>query len=125
MFKMKYLCVSELLLTMALTATFQVFAPSVYREKILNLAHDNAMSGHLGITKTYNGILRHFSWPRLKASVVEYCQTGHVCQLAGKPNQVVHPAPLQPIPVIGEPFETHCGLCRPSPQIKIWLSISL
>ena len=81
------------------SATFQVVVPSVYREQILNLAHDNAMSGYLRITKTYiHRILKHFFWPGLKASVVQYFQTCHVCQLAGKPNQVVPLEPLQPIP---------------------------
>ena len=92
---------------------------SVYHEQILNLAHDNAMSGHFGFTKTYNRILRHFFWPGLKASVVEYCRTCHVYQLAGKPNQVVPPAPLQPPPVIGDPFESLIVDCvGPLPKSK-------
>lgn len=99
--------------------TFQVIVPSVYHEQILNLAHDSTMSGHLGVTKTYNRILKHFFWPGLKASVVEHCQTCHVCQLAGKPNQVVPPAPLQPIHVIGEPFERLIVDCvGPLPKSK-------
>lgn len=35
-----------------------------------------------------------------------YIKTWHVCQLTGKPNQSIKPAPLQPIPVVREPF-TH------------------
>ncbi len=63
------------------------------------------LSGHLGITKTYNRILRHFFWPGLKRDVVEFCRICHTCRCMGKPNQVILPAPLSPIPVIGEPFE--------------------
>ncbi len=39
---------------------YQVVIPSCYRHHILSLAHDNDLSGHLGITKTYNRILRLF-----------------------------------------------------------------
>ena len=49
-------------------------------------------------------ILKHFFWPKLKTSVAQYCQTCHSCQVTGKPNQVIPPAPLCPIPVMNEPF---------------------
>lgn len=50
-------------------------------------------------------LLKHFFWPGLKADVAKHCRSCHVCQLAGKPNQVVPPAPLHPMPVVGEPFK--------------------
>lgn len=100
-------------------AVFQIVVPTVYRQQVLFLAHDHQLSGHLGITKTYNRILKHFFWPGLKKSVVEYCKTCHTCQLTGKPNQVVPPAPLVPIPVIGEPFEHVIVDCvGPLPKTK-------
>ena len=85
--------------------TYQIVVPSGYRTQILSLAHDNVLSGHLGITKTYYRILKQFFWPGLKSDVSRYCHSCHVCQLVGKPNQVVPQAPLHPIPVLGEPFE--------------------
>lgn len=36
---------------------------------------------------------------------MQFCKTCHVCQYSGKPNQVIPPAPLIPVPVIGDPFE--------------------
>ena len=57
------------------------------------------------MTKTYQLILQHFFWPGLKSDVAKYCRCCHVCQIAGKPNQTIPPAPLHPIPAIGEPFE--------------------
>lgn len=54
------------------------------------------------MTKTYRLILKHFFWPGLKTDVAEYCPSCHVCQITGKPNQVI---PLHPIPAIGELFE--------------------
>ncbi len=51
---------------------YQVVIPSCYRHHILSLAHYHDLSGHLGITKTYNWILRHFFWPRLKTDVTYF-----------------------------------------------------
>lgn len=34
-----------------------------------------------------------------------FSRTCPTCQIVGKPNQPVPPAPLQPIPTMGEPFE--------------------
>ena len=50
---------------------------------------------------------------------MRYCRSCHVCQLVGKPNQVVPPAPLHPIPVIGEPFDRVIVDCvDPLPRTK-------
>ena len=48
----------------------QIVVPSSYRPNILSLAHDNPMSGHLSINKTYQKILEHFYWPNLRKDVV-------------------------------------------------------
>ena len=84
---------------------YQVVVPAPYRNEILSLAHDHHFSGHLGVNKTTDRTLRHFFWPGLKRDVAKYCKTCHVCQVAGKPNQLIPPAPLQPIPAMSEPFE--------------------
>ncbi len=63
------------------------------------------MAGHLGVRKTYDRILRHFFLPCLKHDVFLFIKTCHMCQLMSKPNQVVKPAPLYPIPAVGQPFE--------------------
>ena len=62
-----------------------------------------------GVRKTYDGILRLFFSPRLKRDMAEYIKTCHVCQLAGKPNQVIRPVSLLPIPVLGAPYHRLCG----------------
>ncbi len=86
---------------------------------ILCLAHDHQLAGHLGVTKTYNRILSHFFWPGLKKYVAHYCRTCHTCQIVGKPNQSIPPAPLTPIPAIGEPFEHVMVDCvGPLPKTK-------
>lgn len=97
----------------------QVVIPKPFRSHILSLAHDIPWSGHLGVTKTYDRVLRHFFWPGLKRDVVSFCKSCHTCQLMGKPNQVIPPAPLHPIPVMGEPFERVIVDCvGPLPKTK-------
>ncbi len=98
---------------------YQIVVPFPYRQHVLYLAHDHLLAGHLGVTKTYNRILRHFFWRGLKKDVVQYCRACHSCQLAGKPNQIIPPAPLTPIPAIGEPFEHVIVDCvGPLPKTK-------
>lgn len=82
----------------------QVVVPTPFRHQVLSLAHKTPWSVHLGITKTYNGVLKHFFWPKLKTSVAQFCKTCHTCQITGKPNQTIPAAPLCPIPIMGEPF---------------------
>lgn len=97
----------------------QIVISSAFRYQILHLAHDNLWSGHLGIGKTYTHGLKHFFWPPLKCDVTKYCRSFHICQRAGNPNQTIPPAPLHPIPAIGEPF-THMLLdcIGPVPKTK-------
>lgn len=98
---------------------YQIVVPTPYRQQVLSLAHDHELSGHLGITKTYNRILRHFFWPGLKSDVAAFCRSCHTCQYVGQPNQVIPPAPLSPIPAIGEPFEHVIVDCvGPLPKTK-------
>lgn len=52
-----------------------------------------------------DGLLMRKRMPGLRSDVVKYCQSCHTCQIVGKPNQSISPAPLCPIPVVGEPFE--------------------
>ncbi|XP_039548082.1 uncharacterized protein LOC120493504 isoform X2 [Pimephales promelas] len=100
-------------------AVHQIVVPSKFRSHVLSLAHDHLWSGHLGITKTYNRVLQHFFWPGLKSDVVTHCKTCYICQVSGKPNQIVPPAPLCPIPAVGEPFERVLVDCvGPLPRAK-------
>ena len=93
--------------------------PSVNRQDVLQLAHDHCLAGHMGIRKTLDRVMRHFFWPGVKSDVAEHCRTCHVCQVIGKPNQKIPPAPLHPIPAIGEPFERILIDCvGPLPRTK-------
>ncbi|XP_076031965.1 uncharacterized protein LOC143019869 [Oratosquilla oratoria] len=81
----------------------QIMVPSPLRKEILGIAH-NGVGGHLGVRKTSAKILTHFYWHKVKRDISSYISTCHRCQVAGKPHPSVKPFPLQPIPVIEEPF---------------------
>lgn len=84
---------------------YQVVVLVGWPQHVLGLVHDHLWLGHLGITKTYNYVLKHFFWPGMKADVAHYCKTCSTCQIIDKPNQAVPPAPLHPGTAVGEPFD--------------------
>lgn len=101
------------------STVYQVVVPKPYRLHALSVAHEHELSGHVGIRKTYDSLLKHFFWPSMKSDVAKFCKSCHACQLAGKPNQVIPPAPLKPIPALGEPFERILIDCvGPLPKTK-------
>lgn len=82
----------------------QVVLPECIRKPIMDIAHQG-FGGHLGIKKTYHKLLNEFYWPAMKKDVTMYVNHCHVCQIEGKPNQLIPPSPLQPIQVPSEPFQ--------------------
>ena len=82
----------------------QIVLPQEFQGEVLSLAHVSPMAGHLSVNKTYRKILAHFYWPKLKQNVAQFCRTCHVCQVVGKPNQLIPVAPLKPVPACGESF---------------------
>lgn len=82
---------------------FQVVVPEKFCKEVLRASHDQL--GHFGVGKTYNYILRYFFWPRLKKDVSHFIKSCPTCQITGKPNQAISPAPLYPIPAVAQPFE--------------------
>ncbi|OOY33769.1 hypothetical protein BOV88_13515 [Solemya velum gill symbiont] len=82
----------------------QVVLPVKYRAQVLSLAHESLYAGHQGRTKTFDRVARDFFWIGMYTDVEEFCKTCAACQISGKPNQHIAPAPLHPIPVPTEAF---------------------
>jgi len=82
---------------------FQMVVPKAVQNIVLSLGHSIPWAGHLGRQKTLARIKRHFYWPGLRADVVKFCKTCPECQLTS--NRLPSKAPLQPLPVMGVPFE--------------------
>ena len=81
----------------------QLVLPKQYRVNVLKLAYSIPLSGHLGIDKTTQRILRRFYWPTVFKDVKEYCKQCPECQLCSK--QKPRKSPLVHLPIMGEPFE--------------------
>ena len=69
----------------------------------MKLAHTRPLGGHLGTKKTTDRLIRHFTWPGMGKYVKTYCQSCISCQKAEK--MMKHKAPLQPLPILSEPFK--------------------
>ncbi|MDJ0933722.1 RNase H-like domain-containing protein [Breoghania sp.] len=97
----------------------QVVLPRGYRSEVLRLAHEAPMAGHVGIRKTRSRIMAHFYWPRMYKDVAQFCRTCHTCQVVGKPQPAIKPAPLMPVPAFEEPFTKIMVDCvGPLPRTK-------
>ena len=70
----------------------QVVMPEKYCDLVLKATRGKT-SGHFGVKKTYNHVLQHFYWPRIKHDVARFVKSCHVYQVAGKPNETIKPAP--------------------------------
>jgi hypothetical protein len=75
---------------------FQYVVPSDQRQAILEAAHDDIFSGHLGYDKTIDRIIPKFYWPKSHAFIEEHIKSCTNCQAIKTPNRY-NIAPLQPI----------------------------
>ena len=94
----------------------QIVLPQKFQKEVLTLAHASPMAGHLGVNMTYHKLLTHFYWPKLKCDVACFCKTCHICQVVGRPNQMIPVAPLKPIQSCGEPFNDILIDCGATPK---------
>ena len=60
--------------------TLQLVIPEGFREKVLRLAHETLMSGHLGIKKTLDRVVSEFFWPGVCGDVARFCKSCDICQ---------------------------------------------
>ena len=80
----------------------RVVVPKCRRQHVLQLGHSSLLAGHFGVKKTYARISRHFVWPGLSVNVKELVRGCPGCQRAANNSRAK--APLQPLPVVSEPF---------------------
>ena len=81
-----------------------IVAPVALHELILQLCHDNPLSGHFGTRKTIDRVVSKYWWPRIVPDTELYCKKCHTC---AKVNPPAHnrPTPLLPLPSTTFPFE--------------------
>uniref|UniRef100_A0A667YIB5 Gypsy retrotransposon integrase-like protein 1 n=1 Tax=Myripristis murdjan TaxID=586833 RepID=A0A667YIB5_9TELE len=81
----------------------QLVVPQAARDAVLTLGHAVPWAGHLGKHKTTARIKRYFHWPGLRSDVAQFCRSCPQCQKTSA--KCPSRAPLQPLPIIGTPFE--------------------
>ncbi|XP_071791644.1 uncharacterized protein [Asterias amurensis] len=81
----------------------QLVVPENLRPKVLKLAHDSTMSGHLGIKKTTDRIRANFYWPGCQGDIRRYCISCDICQRTVAKGSV-RKVPLGRMPLIDTPF---------------------
>lgn len=82
----------------------QLIVPKKFRTKVLALAHEAPMSGHLGISRTIDRVLAEFYWPGVQSDVRRFCQSCDICQRT-TPKGRTTKVPLGKMPLINEPFK--------------------
>ena len=88
--------------------TLQLVIPESFREKVLRLAHETLMSGHLGINKTMDRVLTEFFWPGVCGDVSRLCKSCDICQRTIQKGRVTK-VPLGKLPLIDTPFKDVCA----------------
>ena len=84
--------------------TMQLVIPEGFREKVLRLAHETLMSGHLGIKKTLDRVVSEFFWPGVCGDVARFCKSCDICQRTIQKGRVTK-LPLGKMPLIDTPFK--------------------
>ena len=84
--------------------TLQLVIPEGFREKVLRLAHETLMSGHLGIKKTLDRVVSEFFWPGVCGDVARFCKSCDICQRTIQKGRVTK-VPLGKMPLIDTPFK--------------------
>ena len=85
-------------------AVKQLVVPQNRRRRVMGIAHDSPMGGHLGIGKTIDRVQTEFYWPGLHGDVTRYCKSCDVCQRTIAKGKVTK-VPLGKMPIMSEPFQ--------------------
>jgi transposase InsO family protein len=66
-------------------------------EAILELYHNNPLSGHFGKAKTLDRIKKQYYWPNMYSDITKYVESCFLCQATGRQrrNNPITPMPIQ------------------------------
>ena len=84
--------------------TLQLVVPVGFREKVLRLAPETLLTGHLGIKKTLDRVVSEFFWPGVCGDVARFCKSCDICQRTIQKGRVTK-VPLGKMPLIDTPFK--------------------
>ena len=72
----------------------QIVVPMKCRSAVLSLAHDIPLSGHLGVEKTKDRILKNYYWAGIFKDVANYVKSCDMCQKVAR-KRARDKAPIQ------------------------------
>ena len=84
--------------------TSQLVVPSSLTDRVMTLAHESLMAGHLGIRKTNDRVMAEFFWPGVCGDVTRFCKSSDICQRTVQKGRVAK-VPLGRLPLIDTPFK--------------------
>ena len=84
--------------------TSQLVVPSSLTNKVMTLAHESLIKGHLGIRKTIDRVVAEFFWLGICDDVTPFCKSCYICQRTFQKGRVTK-VPLGRLPLIDTPFK--------------------
>ena len=84
--------------------TSQLVVPSSLTDRVMTLAHESLMAGHLGIRKTIDRVVAEFFWPGFCGDVTLFCKSCDICQRTFQKGRAAK-VPLGRLPLIDTPFK--------------------
>ncbi|XP_037789363.1 uncharacterized protein LOC119584788 [Penaeus monodon] len=81
----------------------QFVVPAGCRQQVFKLGHHSLLGGHMGAAKTLARIQTTMFWPGMGAEILRLARSCDICQKTTDKGRNTA-APLQPLPVISEPF---------------------
>ncbi|XP_047476454.1 uncharacterized protein LOC125030461 [Penaeus chinensis] len=81
----------------------QFVVPAGCRQQVFKLGHHSLLGGHMGAAKTLARIQSTMFWPGMGAEILRLGRSCDICQKTTDKGRNTA-APLQPLPVISEPF---------------------
>lgn len=97
---------------------WKLLVPKSRRREIMNDCHDNPLSGHLGVFKTFNKISEIYYWPRMKSDISRYVLKCEIC-IASKASNQLRPGLMGNSKRVEYPFQIlSIDLMGPFPRTK-------
>ena len=81
----------------------QLLLPSCWRAEVLQMLHDDPVSGHFGVKRTLARIAFRFYWVGVKNDVADWCRQCDVCNARKGPSK--HPRGPMKQYLVGAPLE--------------------
>ena len=81
----------------------QVVVPSEHRKRVMSLAHESIVGGHLAAKKKIDQTTASFHWPGIISDVTRFCRSCEICQKT-VPKGKVTKVPLGEMPIMDVPF---------------------